>query len=105
MIEIAKLRSPCLYGLSCQRVNRTSGSHLKLVKYHVSQPLIIDHPKVDVRGEFFTCDTRIHWLVAIIVVPGSTELLAKIVDSSIGLRKSVARLRTRENYRLRKSRT
>jgi hypothetical protein len=71
----------------------------------VSQPLIIDHPKVDVRGEFLTRDTRIHWLVAIIVVPGSTKLLAEIVDSSIGLRKSVAKLRTRDNYRLRTSRT
>ena len=61
----------------------------------MSEPLIIDHPKVDVRGEFLACDTRIHWFVAIIVVPGSTKLFAEIVDSSIGLRKSVARLRTR----------
>lgn len=71
----------------------------------MSQPLIIDHPKVDIRGELLACDARIHWLVAIIVVPGSTKLFAEIVDSSIGLRKAVARLRTRENYRLRMSRT
>ena len=70
---------------------------MKLVKYHVPQPLIVDHPKVDVRSEFLTCDTRIHWLVAIIVVPSSTKLLAEIIDSGIGLRKSVVKLRTREN--------
>ena len=61
------------------------------------QPLIVDHPKVDVRGKFLTCDTRIHWFVAIIVVPSSTKLLAEIIDSGIGLRKSVVKLRTREN--------
>jgi hypothetical protein len=78
---------------------------LELVEYHVPQPLIIDHPKVDVRGKFLTCDTRIHWLVAVIVVPSSTKLLAKIIDSGIGLRESVEKFRARENNRLRTSRT
>lgn len=59
------------------------------------EPLIIDHSKVDVRGEFLTCDTRVHWFVAVIIVPSSTKLLAKIIDSGIGLRKPVATLRTR----------
>ncbi len=58
--------------LSCQWVNRASGSHLKLVEYHMPQSLIIDHTEVDVGSKFLTGYPRIHRFIAIVVVPGSS---------------------------------
>lgn len=74
---------PHLNRLSCQRVNGASGPYLKLVEYHVSQPLIIDHTEVDVGSEFLTCYPGIHRFIAIVVVPSSAKLLAEVIYSSI----------------------
>ena len=58
--------------LSCQWVNGTGGSYLKLVEYHVSQPLIVNHTEVDVGSKLLTCYTRIHWFIAIVVIPSGS---------------------------------
>jgi hypothetical protein len=53
------------------------------------QPLIIDHSKVNVGGKFLTCDARVHWFVAIVVISSRTKLLAEVIYSSVRLRKPI----------------
>jgi hypothetical protein len=87
-IELGSLdheESPHLYRLSCQWVHRTSSSHLKLVEYHMPQPLIIDHSKVDVGSKLLACYARVHWFVTIVVVSSSTKLPAEVIYGSVRL--------------------
>jgi hypothetical protein len=76
-------RTPYLNRLSCQWVNGASGPYLKLVKYHVPQPLIIDQTEVDVGSKLLTCYPRIHRLIAIVVIPSSSELLAEVIYGGV----------------------
>jgi hypothetical protein len=59
----------------------------------MSKTLVIDYPKVDVGGEFLTCDARVHWLVSVIVVSRCLELFSKVVDGGVFLGESTCRIR------------
>lgn len=61
----------------------------------MSQTLVVDETNVDVGLELLAGDTRVHWLVAVVVVSGSLELLAEVVDWTIGIRESGHQLCTR----------
>ena len=77
-----------LDGLTSQRVHWSRRSYLELVIDHVSQSLVVDQTDVDVGRELFTSDTRVHRLIAGIVVPSSEELLAKVLGGTIGVGES-----------------
>ena len=78
-----------LDGLARHRVDGTRCAHLELVEDHVSQALVVDDADVDVRRELLAGDPRVHRLVAVVVVAGGEELLAKIVDSRVFFREPV----------------
>ena len=65
-----------LDGLSCQRVYRPGGPHLEFIIHHMSQSLIIHNTKVDVRRELLACDSRIHGLIAKVIVTSGKKLIS-----------------------------
>ena len=69
------MRSAYLDGLPSERIDRSSRPDLEFIVDHMSQSLIVDHADVDVRSELFTCDTRVHRFVAVIVVPSRKKLI------------------------------
>lgn len=74
-------------GLACDGVDWSRRPHLELVEDHVSQSLVIDDANVDIRCELLTGYTRIHGLVAIIIVSRGQELLAEVFYCGIFLGK------------------
>lgn len=55
----------------------------------MSQTLIVDETEVNIGMELFTSDTRVHWLVTVIIVTSRSKLLAKVVNWSILVRKPI----------------
>lgn len=78
-----------LDGLLRNWVNRACSPDLEFVENHVPQTLVVDHAYVDVCCELLARDPRIHRLIAVIVVPGFQELLAKVVDGCVLFREPV----------------
>jgi hypothetical protein len=64
------------------------GSDLELVVHHVTQTLVVNYPNVDVSVKFFASNSRIHRLIAVVVVSRFHELVTKIVSSSVFLIKA-----------------
>lgn len=58
-------------------------SDLELVVHHVSQTLVVDDSDVNICMEFLASDTRIHWLIAMVVIPSLHELMTEIITRSI----------------------
>ena len=72
-----------LDGLASRRHDRTSGTHLVLVVNHVTQTLVVDDTDVNVRLELLARDARVERLVAVVVVAGLHELVAKVVAGRV----------------------
>jgi hypothetical protein len=60
-----------------------SCTHLEFIVDHVTETLIEYTPDVDVGIELCAEDTRVHWLVAMIIITSFGKLFAKIVRCSI----------------------
>ena len=72
-----------LDGLAGDGIDGTCRPDLELVEDHVAQALVVDDADVDVRRELLPGDPGVHRLVPIVVVPGSEQLLAKVVDGGV----------------------
>ena len=89
MLVDSKKRASHLDRLTGQWVDRPSRSDLEFVIHHVPETLVVDHADVDVCGELFSRDSRIHRLIAVVVVPRGQELLAKVLGRSVRIGESV----------------
>src|SRR3989338_1518103 len=67
------------YWLTCQIVDCSSSPHLILVGNHMTETLVVHHPKVNVSMKRFTTYARIHGFTAMVMVPGSKQLGTKII--------------------------
>ena len=54
--------------LHCQRVDRSSGTDLKLIVHHMSQSLVVDTANIYIGTKFFTSGSRVHGFISMIVV-------------------------------------
>lgn len=72
-----------LHGLTRERVDGTSRTHLELVVHHVTQTLVVDQAHVNVGGELAASDATVHRLVAVVVVTGFAELLTEVVGCGV----------------------
>eukprot|EP00963_Diacronema_lutheri_P012399 scaffold1724_cov341-Pavlova_lutheri.AAC.75 len=68
--------------LSRQRIHRSSRTHLKLVRYHVTKPLVIHQTHEDVALELLARHAADHGLGAVIGVTTLQELLAELVHDA-----------------------
>lgn len=88
---------PALERLSGQLVDRSGGTHLRLVAHlfltdthhthHVTQSLIVHHADVDIRFQLISPDARIQRLAAIVIESRSRQLLAKVIHCTLLLAK------------------
>lgn len=72
--------------LARERIDRAGRPDLELVVDHVPQPLVVDEAEVDVGRKLLAGDARVHGLVAVVVVAGGNELLAKVLDRRVVVR-------------------
>mmetsp|Transcript_4905 Transcript_4905/g.8982 ORF Transcript_4905/g.8982 Transcript_4905/m.8982 type:complete len:207 (+) Transcript_4905:1372-1992(+) len=71
---------PSLDGLTCQIVDGSDGSHLELVTDHVTQPLVVDQPNVDVAGHLLSSYSTDHLLLAQFGKALLLQIVPEIVD-------------------------
>ena len=74
---------PTLHWLPCDTVNWTKTPHLELVRHHVSQSLVVNHPHENLCSHLNSRDTRVKGLRAVVVVSCGIQLLGKVVNGLV----------------------
>lgn len=73
-------------GLSSNLVDRTSRPHLPFITNHMPQPLIVNHPDINICFELLSSNPRVHWLIPMIVISSSSQLFTKVIRRSVVFR-------------------
>lgn len=63
--------------------HRAGSADLVFIVDHMTETLVVDATNVDIALKLLSSDTRVHWLVTVVVVSRGLELFSEVIRSGI----------------------